>query len=283
MGELVLAAKNTHVPSIWMDLTIEKYRGIRQNAIEGLREIGRQAHERGADTFVIFDTHWIVNQGVHLNAKARHEGVFTSPELPHMLSDMAFGYDGDPELGSAIANECNRAGFRAIAHNSDNLGCEYGTLVPMHLMNPDADIRVLPMAANQFASIDEGRRMGEAIAIAIEKSERKVAVISSGSLSHQFWPNEVSHEGLNTVNTEFNRQVDLRVLDLWQQGRVAEFLDMLPDFATRCYGECAMIDTAMLFGLLGWKNYSGKGRIIGKYFGSSGTGQVNVLFDLPNT
>ena len=47
MGELVLAAKNTHVPSIWMDLTIEKFRGIRKNAIDGLKELGRRAHEQG--------------------------------------------------------------------------------------------------------------------------------------------------------------------------------------------------------------------------------------------
>lgn len=282
MGELVLAAKNTHVPSIWMDLTIEKYRGIRKNAIDGLKELGRVTHERGAETFLIFDTHWIVNQGVHLNAKARHEGIFTSNELPHMLSDMAYGYDGDPELARAIADECNDAGFRAIAHETEHLACEYGTLVPMHLMNPESDIQVLPMAANQFASIDEGRRMGEAIGRAISKSNSKVAVLASGSLSHQFWPNEVSAEGLHTVNTQFNRQVDLRVLDLWQEGRTEEFLEMLPEFAVRCHGECAMIDTAMLFGMLGWNDYHGKGKILGKYFGSSGTGQVNVLFDLPS-
>ena len=281
MGELVLAAKNTHVPSIWMDLTIEKYRGIRKNAIEGLQTIGRQAHERGAETFVVIDTHWIVNQGVHVNAKARHEGIFTSHELPHMLSDMAYAYNGDQELAHAIADECQIAGFRAIAHDTEHLACEYGTLLPMHLANPEADIRVLPIAANQLASIDEGRRIGEAMAKAIEKSNRRVAVLASGSLSHQFWPNEVSADGLNAVNTEFNRQVDLRVLDLWQEGRTAEFLDMLPEFAVRCHGECAMIDTAMLFGLLGWKDYQGKGTVLGHYFGSSGTGQVNVLFDLP--
>lgn len=281
MGNLVLAAKNTHVPSIWMDLTIEKFRGIRKNAIDGLKDIGRQAHERGAETFVIIDTHWIVNQGVHLNAKARHEGVFTSHELPHMLSDMSYGYDGDPDLANAVTEECLAAGFRAIAHDTEHLTCEYGTLIPMHLANPDSDIRVLPIAANQFASIEEGRRMGVALAKAIEKSDRKVAVLASGSLSHQFWPNEVSADGLDKVNTEFNRQVDLRVLDLWRQGRTTEFLEMLPEFAVRCHGECAMIDTAILFGLLGWDNYQGKGTVLGEYFGSSGTGQVNVMFDLP--
>ena len=83
-----------------------------------------------------------------------------------------------------------------------------------------------------------------------------------------------------SVNTEFNRQVDLRVLDLWQSGQIKEFLEMLPDYAERCVGECGMIDTAMLFGALGWDSYSGKGELVSEYFGSSGTGQVNVEFSL---
>jgi 3,4-dihydroxyphenylacetate 2,3-dioxygenase len=280
MGEIVLAAKITHVPSIWMDLTIEQFRGVRANAIDGLRELGRRAHARGAESFLIIDCHWIVNQGFHINAKARHEGVFTSHELPHMLSDMAYGYDGDPALARAVAGRVEAAGFRAVAHDTPHLSCEYGTLIPMHLMNPEADIRVVSIAANQFASIDEGRRMGAAIAEAIAASDRRVALLASGSLSHQFWPNAVSAEGLTTVNTEFNRQVDLRVLELWQAGRIAEFLAMLPEYAQRCHGECAMIDTATLFGALGWDAYRGRGEVVGAYFGSSGTGQCNVDFTL---
>ena len=280
MGEIVLAAKNTHVPSIWMDLTMEQHRGIRKNAIDGLRELGRRAHARGAETFLIFDTHWIVNQGFHVNAKARHEGIFTSNELPHMLSDLVYAYDGDPELARAVAAAAEARGFRAVAHDTPHLSCEYGTLIPMHLMNPEADIRVVPVAANQFASIDEGRRMGEAIAEAVGASGRRVAILSSGSLSHAFWPNAVSAEGINEVNGEFNRQIDLRVLDLWQAGRIGEFLAMLPAYAEKCAGECAMIDTAMLFGALGWDAYQGRGEVIGDYFPSSGTGQVNVDFSL---
>jgi 3,4-dihydroxyphenylacetate 2,3-dioxygenase len=280
MTHVVLAAKITHVPSIWMDLTMEKYRGLRAQAIKGLTEIGRRAHARGAETFLVFDTHWIVNQGFHVNAKRRHEGVFTSGEMPHMLADLKYAYDGDPELARAIAGRVAAAGFRAVAHDNASLGCEYGTLLPMHLMNAAADIAVLPVAANQFASIDEGRRMGAAMAEAIEATGRKVAVLASGSLSHQFWPNAHSAERIDEINTEFNRQVDLRVLELWRTGRVREFLDMLPEYAVRCHGECAMIDTAMLFGVLGWHAYKGRGEVVGEYFPSSGTGQAVVDFGL---
>ena len=34
----------------------------------------------------------------------------------------------------------------------------------------------------------------------------------------------------------------------------------------------------MLFGVLGWRDYAGKGEIVTDYFPSSGTGQCNVVF-----
>lgn len=281
MGTIVHAAKITHVPSIWMSHTMEKFKGIRQAAIDGFHAMRAEAERAGAETFIIFDTHWIVNQGFHVNAKPRHAGVFTSPELPHMLSDLAFDHRGDPELGQVMAECVRAAGLRAIAHQVDSLGCDYGTLVPMHFMNEGDFARVLPVAANQFASIDEGRRMGAAVAEAIGRIDRKVSILASGSLSHAFWPNAISEQGLNTVNGEFNRQMDLRVLDLWEQGRWTEFLAMLPDYAVLCRGECAMIDTAMLFGALGWDEYAGSITVHTPYFGSSGTGQVNISLTPP--
>ena len=51
MGEVVLAAKICHVPTIWMSEMVEGFEGIRQFAIDGLKEIGRRAEERGVDTF----------------------------------------------------------------------------------------------------------------------------------------------------------------------------------------------------------------------------------------
>ena len=42
-----------------------------------------------------------------------------------------------------------------------------------------------------------------------------------------------------------------------------------------------MHDTVMLFGALGWDQYQGRGEVITEYFPSSGTGQTNVVFSLP--
>lgn len=280
MGELVMAAKITHVPSIWMSEKHEGLKGIRDFAIKGLEEIGRRAQERGVDTFVICDTHWLVNQGFHISGAAEMKGVFSSNELPHMLHDMAYDYQGDPVLGSLIEAQANEDGIRTICHDGERLNVEYGTLIPMRHANKFG-AKVLSIAANQFSSADENAMFGKSLLKAIKKSDRKVAFLASGSLSHAFAPNAVSQDHLNKITDEFYKQVDLRVLQMWEEGLIEEFIAMLPLYAKLCCGEGSMSDTAMLFGLLGWKDYQGRGEVICDYFPSSGTGQCIVEFSLP--
>ncbi|MGI9380872.1 MAG: 3,4-dihydroxyphenylacetate 2,3-dioxygenase, partial [Methyloligellaceae bacterium] len=63
MGEIVLAAKMTHVPTMLMSEQEGAVKGKRQTAIDGHYAIARKAKELGADTVVICDTHWVVNAG----------------------------------------------------------------------------------------------------------------------------------------------------------------------------------------------------------------------------
>lgn len=72
--------------------------------------------------------------------------------------------------------------------------------------------------------------------------------------------------------------MDERVIEMWKNGEWAEFCEMLPEYAEKCYGEGHMHDTAMLLGALGWDKYDGKAEIITPYFPSSGTGQINAVF-----
>ena len=88
------------------------------------------------------------------------------------------------------------------------------------------------------------------------------------------------NNGTFTISSVFNEVVDRRVLELWEQGEIGTFLKMLPDYAEYCDGEGDMHDTVMLFGALGWDQYQGRGEVVSEYFPSSGTGQVNVVFEL---
>ena len=280
MGQLVLAAKVTHVPSLMLsEVEGSPLRPAREAAVRALRERGRRARERRVSTFVVFDTHWLSNFGYHINANPQHRGAFTSHEAPHMIQDLRYDLPGDTALAEAIAAEAGGGGLNVIAHRIASLGLEYGTIVPMHYMNPDGWAKVVSVASPLFTSLEESRLLGEATRRAIDKSGERVAILASGSLSHRLWPNKnLGPEAWTSVASEFNRQVDLRVLELWQQRRYREFIAMLPDYAVKCNGEGGMADTIMLFAALGWDGYSGASEQLCDYFPSSGSGQVNVEF-----
>ena len=113
MGKLALAAKITHVPSMYLSEIPGKNFGCRQAAIDGHKEIGARCREMGVDTIVVFDTHWLVNSAYHINCSAHFSGVYTSNELPHFIRDMTYDYDGNPALGQLIADEACKRGVRA--------------------------------------------------------------------------------------------------------------------------------------------------------------------------
>lgn len=282
MGQLVLAAKVTHVPSLMLsEAPGSPLRAAREGAVGSLRELGVRAKQRGVTTFVVFDTHWLSNFGYHINANARHRGAFTSHEAPQMIQDLRYDLPGDTALAEAIAARASQAGLSVTAHQVASLGLEYGTIVPMHYMNADGWAKVVSLASPLFTTLEESRLLGEACRHAIEKSGERVAILASGSLSHRLWPNKkLGPEAWTSVASEFNRQVDLRVLELWAQRRYREFLDMLPDYATKCNGEGGMADTIMLFAALGWYDYRSAAEPLCDYFASSGGGQINVEFHL---
>lgn len=281
MGEIVLAAKCTHVPTMLMSEQEGPVKGARKPAIDGHFEIARRAKELDVDTVVICDTHWVINAGFHINANGRFKGKFTSNEFPQFIQNMAYEYQGNPELGDAIAKAATEIGSYTLAHHLDTLELEYGTLVPMRFMSRAHEMKVVSVAA--WCTVhdhEESRIVGQAIRKAVEASDSNVLLVASGSLSHKIWANRdyAANNGTFTISSEFNRQVDLHVLDMWKRGEHAAFLKMLPEYADYCCGEGAMHDTAMLYGALGWDDYAGKCEILTEYFPSSGTGQANVIF-----
>jgi 3,4-dihydroxyphenylacetate 2,3-dioxygenase len=280
MGEIVLAAKITHVPSMFISERPGKHHGCRQEAIDGLKRIGDLCRERQVDTIVISDTHWLVNSGFHINAKPAMSGVFTSTEFPQFLSNLEFNHVGDPEFGQLLADTATKNGTVTLCHNDiPSLNLMYGTLVPLHFMDIGTSMKIVSVAGWMYdAGLDESRVVGESIAEAAKASDKRIAFLASGSLSHRIPPNTVAGDHLFKISKPFNETTDRMVLEMWKEGNSREFLEILPQYAEDCDGEGGMHDTAMLYGLLGWDSYNKPAEIVTDYFPSSGTGQCNVLF-----
>jgi 3,4-dihydroxyphenylacetate 2,3-dioxygenase len=284
MGTLALAAKITHVPSMYLSEFPGPHFGCREAAISGHQEIDRRCRQLGVDTLVVLDVHWQVNSEYHINCSPRFEGTYTSNELPHFIKNMPYAAPGNVALGRAIADMANEMGVKSRAHSDTTLELGYGTLVPMRYMNSDQHYRVISVSAwCDWHDLAESQRFGWALRRAIEERyEGTVAVFASGSLSHHFADNGRAPEFAFKVYDPFLEQVDRRVVELWEKGQHRTVVDMLPMYNEKCWGEGDMHDTAMLYGVVGGDkasfSYAEPVEVITPYFGSSGTGQINAIF-----
>lgn len=280
MGKVVLAAKITHVPSMYLSELPGPRQGFRQAAIDGHIEIARRCKELNVDTIVVFDTHWLVNAGYHINCAPHFKGTYTSNELPHFISNMDYEFPGNPELGRLLAAEAEAYGVETLAHDATSLGPEYGTLVPMRYMNKDQHFKVVSVSALCMAHyLNDSARLGWAMRKAVEEHyDGNVAFLASGSLSHRFAQNGQAPEFATRIWSPFLETLDQRVIEMWENGDWQEFCGMLPEYAAKGHGEGFMHDTAMLLGALGWSAYDGKAEVLTPYFAASGTGQLNAAF-----
>ena len=280
MGTLALAAKITHVPSMYLsELPGPRY-GTRQDAIDGHREISRRCREAGVDTLVVFDTHWLVNASYHINCAPHFQGTYTSNELPHFIANMAFESPGNPALGQLLAKVANEHGVETLAHHATTLNPEYGTLVPLRYMNADRHFKVVSVSALCTSHyLNDSARLGWALRRAVEDHyDGTVAFLASGSLSHRFAQNGLAPEFAFKLWSPFLERLDRSVVQMWQRGEWADFCAMLPEYASKGHGEGFMHDTAMLLGALGWSAYDAPVEVVTPYFGASGTGQINAVF-----
>jgi 3,4-dihydroxyphenylacetate 2,3-dioxygenase len=280
MGKLALAAKITHVPSMYLSELDGPRKGTRQDAIDGHLEISRRCRALGVDTLVVFDTHWLVNANYHVNCAPHFKGTYTSNELPHFIANMPFESPGNPTLGRLLAQGANELGVETLAHDATTLQPEYGTLVPLRYMNDDRHFKVVSVSALCMAHyLNDSARLGWAMRRAVEDHyDGTVAFLASGSLSHRFAQNGLAPEYGFKIWSPFLETLDRRVVDMWRNAEWPAFCEMLPEYAAKGHGEGFMHDTAMLLGALGWSAYDGRAEVVTPYFGASGTGQINAIF-----
>ena len=281
MGQLALAAKITHVPSMYLsELARCPRKGTRQAAIDGHHEIGRRCKRIGRRHASSCSTRTGWSMPITTSTAHPHfKGVYTSNELPHFIANLAYESPGNPELGRLLARAASAAGVETLAHDATSLAPEYGTLVPLRYMNADQHFKVVSVSALCTSHyLNDSARLGWAMRQAVEQDyPGKVAFLASGSLSHRFAQNGLAPEFAFKLWSPFLERLDHDVLRMWCNAEWADFCAMLPEYAVKGHGEGFMHDTAMLLGALGWSDYDGRAEIITPYFGASGTGQLNAL------
>ncbi|HYM29716.1 MAG TPA: hypothetical protein VEU47_00360 [Candidatus Cybelea sp.] len=284
MGRIVGAAIVSHHPGLMRskEERLKLGQGRDSDLIEGFERLRKRMDAVKPDTFVIFDTHWITT-GRHLVAGADHyKGLYTSTEMPHILSRVPYDYAGAPELARLVEQVATERGVTATNITEPTLSPQYATLNVLAKLGRGE--RVLSVGTCQTASMRHYLQMGEVIAEAIRRSDANAMLLASGALSHVF--NDFDYEPRNQRYYHPDNVADARwvefdreIVDLMREGRHADVLDRYPTMRQAHY-EGWGAHYLQMVAAIGGRDCHARGTPCSEYENAAGTGNIHVWFDL---
>jgi 3,4-dihydroxyphenylacetate 2,3-dioxygenase len=285
MGEIVGAALVSHVPPIVMPEADRRAmnNGEDTTLFSGLHEMRAERLDAvGADTIVVFDTHWFTTIEFVVDAHERRVGHYTSEELPRGMASVPYDYPGDPELARAwAATSVDRDDMWVTAIDDPHLPVHYPTINLLPFLQGDE--RWMSAGICQTAEPEDFLLAGQLLAAAIADLDRRVVLLASGGLSHRFWPLKQfrDHEAadLHHIRTPEARAADEQVLAWMAAGDHASIIADVDDYA-RHAPEAFFGHYLMMAGAMGGASWTHQGTMFGRYESVSGTGQAHVWFDV---
>lgn len=285
MGEVVGAAIVSHVPTIMAPESerLEMNEGKEISLVPGFHRLREEVLDvLKPDTIIVFDTHWATLLEFGITAHERRKGKFTSEELPRGMCQVPYDMQGNPQLARSIAAEIEELGTRATAFDDPCLPEHYGTVNVAHYLNRGEEWISIGMVMT--AETDDYLTAGEGIGRAIEKSDRRVVLLASGSMSHMFYPMKelLEHEASDPshIFTPEARAADLERIDWFHAGDHARVLDTMDDYL-RHKPEGRFGHYLMMVAAIGGRDCRARGRLFSDYENSVGTSQVHIWFDRP--
>jgi aromatic ring-opening dioxygenase catalytic subunit (LigB family) len=284
MGEIVGAAIVAHYPGLMQPEEIRKARGDGRDTslIAGFASLRRNIDAAGADTLVIFDTHWFTT-GLHLVAgAARYQGRYTSSELPFSLSRVPYDYPGAPTLAAMIERVAIERSVAARNVADDSLVPQYATLNIIGKLRRDE--KVLSVGCCQTAKPPHFLEMGGVIAEAIGRVSCRAVLLASGALSHAFndlsyKPRHPSYYHPDNISDPRNVKLDREIIELLRQGRHDAVLARYPELAAAEY-EGRGAHYLQMVGALGGAGCRARATACSEYENAAGTGNIHLWFDV---
>ncbi|MCG8443539.1 MAG: hypothetical protein MI723_17180 [Caulobacterales bacterium] len=285
MGEVIGAGLVSHVPTIMLPQE-ERYalnEGKEISLVPGFHRLRAEVLDvLKPDTIIIFDTHWATTVEFIVTSHARRTGKYTSEELPRGMKQVPYDLKGNPELAASIAEEARAQGTPCTPIDDPYLPIHYPTVNLAHYLHRGEEW--LTIGCCQTADSDDALSIGRGVGAAIAKSDRRVVLLASGSMSHTFYPLKViaQHE-MSDPDHIFSaeaRAADMERIDWFHQGDHARVIDTMPEFL-KYKPEGRFQHYLMMVAAIGERDCKAAGRLFSDYENSIGTSQVHVWFDRP--
>jgi 3,4-dihydroxyphenylacetate 2,3-dioxygenase len=289
MGEVVGAGLLSHVPTIMLPESERRALndGKEISLVPALHRIREEKFEQlDYDTVIVLDSHWFTTVEFVVTSQDIRAGLFTAEELPRGMCRIPYEWKGDRELAEAIAAEGEPAGTWITAIDDPYLPLYYPSVNLWSYLGKGLDKQWISISVCQTGETDDFLRVGRAIAAAVEKTDRKVIIIATGSMSHTFYKLKElrKHESSDPshIISQKARDMDHERLQWFFEGRHDKVLETMPEFLT-VRPEGMFAHYLMMAAALGENDFCAPGVQYGDYENAIGTSQVHVWFDRPAT
>lgn len=238
----------------------------------------RQMKEKKPDVIIVHSPHWQTVVGHHVLCVPKLKGLSVDPIFPHLFR-YKFEMNIDCDLASAIHDEGKKAGLVMRKMEHPDFRVDYGTIVTLHMMNPDWDIPVVAISANNSpyfydddVAQDEMLKLGEATKRAIEKTGRRAVLAASNTLSHLHFSKEPNPElpedmSKEHVFSQAQYEWDMKVIDMLRRGDLKAYFKCLPEFMKETFAEVKAGSLTWMLSALGMPKtpakFHGYGSVIG--------------------
>ena len=234
---------------------------------------------------LVHSPHWQTIVGHHFLGLPQFHGLSVDPIFPHLFR-YRYDIEVDVDLSLSIAKSASEAGLVTKIMKNPDFRIDYGTIISLHLSNPDWDIPVVSISSNNspyYFSNEVGqeqmRILGEATRTAIENSGKRCFLLASNSLSHRHFTSEPEiPEDMSQEHIYHHGQYlwDMEVLSHMRAGRCEQLLDSLPEFFDMAMAEVKAGALAWMLHALEVPDYPAK---IHSYGSVIGTGNAVVEWD----
>ena len=291
-GEIVLGCLAPHPPHLVYAENPPQNEAFSEGGWETLRwgyaKLARKLKTIDYDAIVIFTPHWQTYIGTHFLGLPEFKSKSVDPVFPNLFR---YNYDlkVDVELAEAMHEETAKAGIITKMMRNPDFRVDYGTITSCHLLNPSWDKPIVTISSNRNSHyysnevmIEQAKALGEACMRAIEKSGKKVVLVSSHSLSHRHFVTEAPlPEDMSREHIYNHSQYvwDMKIIDMFRQGQMQEVVDIMPEYTEQTIAETEAGGLIWMMAAMGVPSYPAE---IYGYQSVIGTGNCIACWD-PNT
>jgi 2-aminophenol/2-amino-5-chlorophenol 1,6-dioxygenase subunit beta len=231
----------------------------------GYEELRRRLKQHRPDVLVVHAPHWITMVGHHVNCVPNPRGVSVEPIFPHLFR-YHYDFRTDVDLAEAIVEEGAKAGLVTSGLREEGVRVDYATIGALHLANPDWDIPVVSLSANNNpyyysdASLAEMETLGAATRAAIERTGRRAVLLGSNSLSHLHWDTEPELPEDMSVERPFDHHQyagDMELLRVVREGPTSRLKEAIPAHIEATSSETKAGSLTWLLAAMGWPAVAG--------------------------